>query len=68
MPNGISCEPSGLCPQRLMARLLGRTDVLPRYDGKGEGGSDLYCDGKVYILIGIAQIVEKPRDTQISIG
>jgi hypothetical protein len=51
MPYRISCDLSGLCPQRLMSRVPVRTDILPSLAAAGGGGGrlDLYCDGKVYI-------------------
>ncbi len=39
MPFGISCEPSRLCPQRLMARVVLRIGVLHRLaEAEGGGG------------------------------
>ncbi len=49
VPNGISCELSQLCPQRLMARVMERTGILPSLSGTESGWRrrDLFCDGKV---------------------
>ncbi len=51
IPNTISCELSGLCPQRRMDRIPVRTGILPSLAWADVGRMldlYLYCDGKVY--------------------